>query len=154
MFFKNSDLISTKNSILFSNNNNDFYSLNSKDGLLNWKQKLNSNVKPVYFNELIFTVTNEGYLAVINNKNGELIRSTYLFNSFKSKKRKNIKPIGFIVGKKNIYLTLNNGRLMVINISEGNVKSIIKIDKEKISTPVVQGQNLYITKNNSIIKLN
>ena len=154
MFFKNSDLISTKNSLLFSNNNNDFYSLNSKDGLLNWKQKLNSNVKPVYFNELIFTVTNEGYLAVINNKNGELIRSTYLFNSFKSKKRKNIKPIGFIVGKKNIYLTLNNGRLMVISISNGNVESIIKIDKEKISSPVVQGQNLYITKNNSIIKLN
>ena len=43
---------------------------------------------------------------------------------------------------------------MVISISNGNVKSIIKIDKEKISTPVVQGQNLYITKNNSIIKLN
>ena len=154
MFFKNSDLITAKNSILFSNNNNNFYSLNSKDGVLNWKQKLNSHIKPVYFNGLIFTVTNEGYLAVINNENGNLIRSTYLFNSFKPKKRKNIKPIGFIVGKKNIYLTLSNGRLMVIDISKGRIESIIKIDKEKISTPVVQGQNLYITKNNSIIKLN
>lgn len=154
MFFKNSDLISAKNSILFSNNNNNFYSLNSMDGVLNWKQKLNSHIKPVYFNGLIFTVTNEGYLAVINNENGNLIRSTYLFNSFKPKKRKNIKPIGFIVGKKNIYLTLSNGRLMVIDISKGRIESIIKIDKEKISTPVVQGQNLYITKNNSIIKLN
>ena len=56
--------------------------------------------------------------------------------------------------EKNIYLTLNNGRLMVISISNGNVESMIKIDKEKISSPVVQGQNLYITKNNSIIKLN
>ena len=108
----------------------------------------------IYFNKLIFTVTNEGYLAVINYENGDLIRSTYLFNSFKSKKRKNIKPIGFIVGKKNIYLTLKIGRLMVMSISNGNVESIIKIDKEKISSPVVQGQNLYITKNNSIIKLN
>ena len=43
---------------------------------------------------------------------------------------------------------------MVIDISKGRIESIIKIDKEKISTPVVQGQNLYITKNNSIIKLN
>ena len=154
MFFKNSDLITAKNSILFSNNNNNFYSLNSKDGVLNWKQKLNSHIKPVYFNGLIFTVTNEGYLAVINNENGNLIRSTYLFNSFKPKKRKNIKPIGFIVGKKNIYLTLSNGRLMVIDTSKGSIESILKIDKEKISTPVVQGQNLYITKNNSIIKLN
>ena len=154
MFFKNSDLITAKNSILFSNNNNNFYSLNSKDGVLNWKQKINSHIKPVYFNGLIFTVTNEGYLAVINNENGNIIRSTYLFNSFKPKKRKNIKPIGFIVGKKNIYLTLSNGRLMVIDTSKGGIESIIKIDKEKISTPVVQGQNLYITKNNSIIKLN
>ena len=154
MFFKNSDLITAKNSILFSNNNNNFYSLNSKDGVLNWKQKLNSHIKPVYFNGLIFTVTNEGYLAVINNEKGNLIRSTYLFNSFKPKKRKNIKPIGFIVGKKNIYLTLSNGRLMVIDTSKGSIESILKIDKEKISTPVVQGQNLYITKNNSIIKLN
>ena len=154
MFFKNSDLITAKNSILFSNNNNNFYSLNSKDGVLNWKQKINSHIKPVYFNGLIFTVTNEGYLAVINNENGNIIRSTYLFNSFKPKKRKNIKPIGFIVGKKNIYLTLSNGRLMVIDTSKGSIESILKIDKEKISTPVVQGQNLYITKNNSIIKLN
>ena len=154
MFFKNSDLITAKNSILFSNNNNNFYSLNSKDGVLNWKQKINSHIKPVYFNGLIFTVTNEGYLAVINNENGNIIRSTYLFNSFKPKKRKNIKQIGFIVGKKNIYLTLSNGRLMVIDTSKGSIESILKIDKEKISTPVVQGQNLYITKNNSIIKLN
>ena len=33
-------------------------------------------------------------------------------------------------------------------------KILIKIDKEKISSPIVKGQNLYVTKNNSIIKLN
>ena len=31
---------------------------------------------------------------------------------------------------------------------------LLKIDKEKISSPIVKGQNLYVTKNNSIIKLN
>ncbi len=62
MFFKNSDLISAKNSILFSNNNNGFFSLDADSGLVNWKQKINSNVRPVFFNNLIFTITNESYL--------------------------------------------------------------------------------------------
>ena len=154
MFFKNSDLISAKNSIIFSNNKNGFFSLDADNGLVNWKQKINSNVRPIFFNNLIFTITNEGYLVVIDSDSGNLIRSNYLLNNFKLKNRKEIKPVGFIVGKNNIYLTLNNGRLLVIDIEKGLVQSIIKIDKEKISTPVVQGQNLYITKKNSIIKLN
>ena len=153
MFFKNSDLISAKNSILFSNNNNGFFSLDADSGLVNWVQKINSNVRPVFFNDLIFTVTNEGYLVVIENKSGKLVRSNYLLSNFKNKKRNKIKPIGFIVGKNNIYLTLNNGRLLVIDIKTGSVNSVLKIDNEKISAPIVQGQNLYVTKNNSIIKL-
>ena len=154
MFFKNSDLISAKNSILFSNNNNGFFSLDADSGLVNWKQKINSNVRPVFFNNLIFTITNESYLVVIDNESGNLIRSNYLLGNFKKNKRKKIKPVGFIVGQINIYLTLNNGKLLVVDIKTGSVKTVLKIDKEKISSPVVQGQNLYVAKNNSIIKLN
>ena len=154
MFFKNSDLIAAKNSVIFSNNNNGFFSLDTDSGLLNWKQRINSNVRPVSFNNLVLSVTNEGYLVVIDKDKGNLIRSSYLLNDFKKKKRNKIKPVGFVVGKTNIYLTLNNGKLLVIDIKKGLVKTIIKIDKEKISPPVVQGQNLYVTKDNSIIKLN
>ncbi len=154
MFFKNSDLISAKNSVLFSNNNNGFFSLDVDNGLINWKQRINSNVRPVFFNNLIFTITNEGYLVVIDNDSGNIIRSNYLFNNFKKKKREKLKPVGFIVGKNNAYLSLSNGKLLVIDIKKGSVQTIIKIDKEKISAPIAQGQNLYVTKNNSIIKLN
>ena len=154
MFFKNSDLISAKNSILFSNNNNGFFSLDADNGIVNWKQRINSYVRPVFFNNLVLTITNEGYLVVMDNDSGNIIRSNYLFNNFKKKKRNKIKPVGFIVGKSNIYLSLNNGKLIVIDIKKGSVQTIIKIDKEKISSPIVQGQNLYVTKNNSIIKLN
>ena len=154
MFFKNSDLISAKNSILFSNNKNGFYSLDADSGLINWKQKINSNVRPVFFNNLIFTVTNEGYLVVLDNESGKLIRSNYLLSNFKKKKRKKIKPVGFIVGQNNLYLTLNNGKLLVVDIRTGSVNTVLKIDREKVSSPIVQGQNLYVTKNNSIIKLN
>ena len=34
----------------------------------------------------------------------------------KKKKRLRIKPVGFIVGSKNIYLTTDHGRLMIIDI--------------------------------------
>ena len=154
MFFKNSDLISANNSIFFSNNNNGFFSLDADSGIVNWKQKINSNVKPVFFNDLILTVTNEGYLVVIDYKSGKLVRSNYLLNNFKKKRRDKIKPIGFVVGVYNIYLTLNNGRLLVIDIKTGSVNTVLKIDNEKISAPIIQRQNLYVTKNNSIIKLN
>ena len=46
----NSKLESAKNSILFSNNNNGFFSLDADSGLVNWKQKINSNVRPIFFN--------------------------------------------------------------------------------------------------------
>lgn len=154
MFFKTSDLIIADNSLLFSNNKNGFFSIDTESGILNWKQKINSNLRPTFIDDLIFTITNEGFFVVLENKTGNLIRSTYIFKNLKKKKRKKIKPVGFLVGKKNIYLTTNNGRLYVIDILTGTVQSILRIDKEKISRPIVQLQNLYITKNNSIIKLN
>ena len=71
-----------------------------------------------------------------------------------SKKRKKILPTGFIVGLKNIYLSTNIGRLLVIDIKSGKTISTLKIDKDKISRPFVSNQNLYLAKDNAIIKLN
>jgi outer membrane protein assembly factor BamB len=154
MFLKISDLIVGDNAILFSNNDNGFFSIDTDSGIMNWKQKINSNLRPTLVDNLIFTVTNEGYFVVIENETGNLIRSTNIFKNIKSKKRQKIKPIGFIVGKKNIYLTTSNGRLFVVDILTGTTKSILKIDNEKISRPIVLGQNLFIVKDNSVIKLN
>jgi hypothetical protein len=73
-------------------------------------------------------------------------------------KKKNIvsliEPVGFIVGKDNIYLTTDNGKLLVIDITTGVTASILKIDNEKISRPFILNKNMYIIKDNSIIKLN
>ena len=69
------------------------------------------------------------------------------------KKRKKINPVGFIVGKKNIYLTTDHGRLLVIDIESGETKSIIKIANNKISRPFILDQNLFLIKDNAIIKL-
>ncbi len=70
------------------------------------------------------------------------------------KKRDKILPTGFIVGLKNIYLSTNIGKLLVIDIKSGKTISTLKIDNDKISRPVVLNDNLYLVKENAIIKLN
>ena len=102
---------------------------------------------------LIFSITNECYLVIIDGKNGNIIRITDLFNSFKKKKRASINPVGFLVGKNNIYLTTDNGRLLVVDLKIGKTKSIIKIDRNKISRPFILNQNMFLIKEDSIIKL-
>ena len=152
-FLKTSDLIADSNTILFSNNKNEFFSLDILYGSLNWKQKINSTLRPTLIDQLIFTITMEGFLVVIDNNNGNIIRITNIFDRFSQKKRSKIKPEGFIVGNKNIYLTTSNGRLFIIDILSGKTKEILKIDRERISRPFVLNQNLFIIKNNEIIKL-
>ena len=68
LFTKNSDLISDEGSIYFSNNKNEFFSLDERTGIIKWKQTLNSNLRPTYADGLVFTVTLEGYLVVIDSR--------------------------------------------------------------------------------------
>ena len=140
--------------MLFSNNKNEFYSLDLKTGILNWKQKVNSNLRSTIINELVFSISNEGYLFVLDFNTGNILRVTDIFNHLNKEKKNKILPEGFIVGINKIYLTTNNGRLFIIDISSGKTVSILKIDNEKISRPFVSNKNMFIVKENSIIKLN
>jgi len=152
-FLKTSDLIADQKSIYFSNNKNQFFSIDSKTGTLNWTQKINSNLRPTLVDNYLFTVSLDGFLIVIDKLSGNIIRSTDIFTNFKKNKKFKIKPVGFILGKNNIYLSTNNGRLIVIDTMTGKTISVLKIDNEKISRPFVLNQKLYIIKDNSIIKL-
>jgi len=151
---KTSDLVANDESILLSNNKNEFFSINANTGVLNWKQKINSNLRPTIVDNLVFTVTMEGFLVVVENSTGNIIRVTNVFDRFKKKKKSKIKPVGFIVGASNIYLTTDNGRLIIIDILSGKSSLILKIDNEKISRPFILNKNLFIIKDNAIIKIN
>ena len=118
------------------------------------KNKVNSNIRPSLVENFLFTVSLEGYLVVIEKNTGNIIRVTDVFRNFKKKNRDKIKPVGFIMGTKNIYLTTNNGRLLIINIKTGKVNKVLKIDSDKISRPFVLNKNMYVVKDNAIIKLN
>ena len=150
---KTSDLVLANKSILFSNNTNEFYSLDTKTGTLIWQQKINSTVRPTAIDNFVFTVTEEGFLVIIESETGNIIRITNVFDRIKEKKRSNINPIGFVVGSKNIYLTTSNGRLIAIDISTGKPILMIKVDNKKISRPFILDKKLFIIKDSAIIKL-
>ena len=152
--FKISKLVSDGNSIIFSNNKNEFYSIDVKTGTINWINEINSNITPIITGNLIFTVSNEGYLIVIEKNKGNIIRVTDLFNNYKLKKRKNIKPVGFVIGNTNLYLTNTDGKMIVADLSLGDVKKIEKISGDFISRPFIFNQNLFIIRNGSIVQYN
>ena len=102
----------------------------------------------------LISVSNEGYLIIIEKKTGNIIRVTDVFQNFKNKKRLEVKPIGFLVGLNKIYLSTSIGRLLVIDISTGKTIATLKIDNEKISKPFIQDKNLFLIKDNAVIKLN
>jgi len=149
-----SDLVIKDNIVFFSTNKNEFYALSANTGIELWKQKINSDLRPIIVDNLVFTISLEGFLFILEKDTGNIIRITDIFNGFKFKKRKKIKPIGFMIGLNEIFLSTSNGRLIIIDIITGKIKSILKIDNQKISRPFISNNNLFVVKNNSIIKLN
>jgi len=151
---KNSDLIAENKTIYFSNNKNEFFAIDERNGVIKWKQNLNSNLRPTFADGLVFTVTIEGYLAAIDSRNGNIVRMTNVLNIIKNYKKKNIKPEGFIIANDKIYLSLNNGKLIIIETLNGKPIDIKKIDNGKISRPYILNNNMFIVRDNAIIKLN
>ncbi len=148
-----SDIIADPNTLFFSNNKNQFFSIDLGTGSFNWENKINSSLRPSLVGNYLFTISNEGYLFVIEKNSGNIIRVTNIFENFKKKLKNKIKPVGFVVGLNNIYLSTDNGRLLVIDISIGKTISILKIDSEKISRPIILDKNLFVIKDDAIIKL-
>ena len=149
-FLKNSNLILNKDSVYVSNNQNEFYSIDIDNGVVNWIQNISSSLRSTIIGEYLFSISDNGYLAVMNSKTGEIIRRTHIFSQFKKDK---IKATGFIVGKNKIYISVNNGKILVASIKSGKIISSIKIDNEYISRPFILNKNMFVIKENGIIKV-
>ena len=65
-----------------------------------------------------------------------------------------IKPIGFVIAKNKIYLSLNNGRIVKVDLKTGFQENIFKLHGSKISRPYVFNGNMYLIKDNAIIVVN
>ena len=152
--FKTSKLVSDGNSIFISNNKNEFYSIDVKTGTTNWISDIKSNITPVITGNLIFTVSNDGYLYAIEKNKGNIIRVTDLFKIYKQKKRKNIYPIGFAIGNKNLYLTNSDGKLIVVDLQNGSIIKTEKVSSNLVSKPFIYNNNLFLIRNGSIVRYN
>jgi len=148
---ENSDLVFANDSIYFSNNKNELFSIDARTGIVNWKQTVNSTLEPVIIENLVFSVSIEGYLFVIDNKRGNIIRVTNMLKNIKNKKNE-IKPSGFIIARNKIYLSLNNGRLIKTDVTTGIEENIYKLSGSKLLRPKIFRENMYLLKNNAIIK--
>ena len=149
-----SKLIINENVILFSNNKNEFYSIDKKIGLINWKNDINSTLRPIVIGKFIVTVSKNGYLYLIDKKTGNIIRINDLYKNYTDKQRVNILPTGFIIALSKVYLTNDDGKLIITDLNTGNILNIIKIAGDKISEPYIHENNLYLIRNGSIIKYN
>ena len=150
----NSRLVINKNSILFSNNKSEFYSIDTSTGLINWKNEINSDLKPVVIGKFVITISEKGYLYIIDKKTGNIIRINDLHHEYKVKKRKDISTTGFFIARNKVYLSNDDGKLIISDLDTGTVININKITSGKILQPYVNNNNLFLIKNGSIVKYN
>ena len=149
-----SNLVLNYNSIFFSNNRNEFYSIDTETGSINWKNQIDSNLKPVVIDKYIITISQKGYLYLIEKKSGNIVRINNLYKEYSEKKRNKIKPTGFVVAKGKIYLTNDNGHLIIADLNSGIILGKKKIANSKVLAPLIHKNNIFLIKNGSIIKFN
>ena len=56
-----------------NNNKNQIFSIDTNVGNFNWQNKVNSNIRPSVIENLLFTVSLEGYLVVLEKKSGNIL---------------------------------------------------------------------------------
>ena len=150
----NSQLVLDKKTIFLSNNKNEFYSIDTTTGLINWKNQINSILTPTVIGKFIITVSDNWYLYIIEKKTGNILRINDLYKNIKIKKRNDIKPTGFFISIGKIYLTNDDGKLIIANVNTGEILDIVKVASDKILKPLVNDNNLFLIRNGSIIRFN
>ena len=123
-------------------------------GVIKWKQKINSELRPVIVSDYLITISNEGLLIILDKNNGNIIRINDLLKNMSDKKRNKYFPVGFVVLNEKLYLTTSNGRLIIINFLNGKVDNVIKLSKNKLQRPVYFNKSIYVAKDNSVIRIN
>ena len=127
------------------------FSLNVNSGIINWILNINSNLRPILIDNYLFTISQKGYLLVIDSTEGKTIRSTYILDMFKPKQRKKLFMQGFLIASNKIYITTNLGYLIICSVDTGKAEKVSRISKSKLSEPFISNNNLYILNDKSVI---
>jgi len=150
--FKNSKLVSEGKSIFFSNNKNEFYSIDLKNGSINWINDISSSLTPIIIKNLIITISDNGYLFMIDKEKGNIIKIKDIYKIYKEKNRKKIKPTGFSISQDKIYVSNNDGKIIVLELTTGNVLKVEKIAGKIMSKPFLFNNHLFMIKNGAVVQ--
>ena len=150
--FKNSKLVSEDKSIFFSNNKNEFYSVDLNNGSINWINDISSSLTPIIIKNLIITISDNGYLFMIDKEKGNIIKINDIYKIYKEKNRKKIKPIGFSISQDKIYLSNSDGKLIILELKTGNIQKVEKIARKIMSKPFLYNNHLFMIKNGAVIQ--
>ena len=150
--FKNSKLVSENKNIFFSNNKNEFYSVDLNNGSINWINDISSSLTPILIKNLIITISDNGYLFMIDKDKGNIIKINDIYKIYKDKDRKKIKPIGFSISQDKIYLSNSDGKLIILELKTGKIQKVEKIARKIMSKPFLYNNHLFMIKNGAIIQ--
>jgi len=150
--FKNSKLVSDGKSIFFSNNKNEFYSINIKNGSINWINDISSSLTPILIKNLIITISDNGFLFVIDKEKGNIIKIKDIYKIYKDKNREKTKPIGFSISQDKIYLSNDDGKLLILDLKTSNVLKVENIARNIMSKPFLHNNHLFMIKNGAVVK--
>ena len=123
------------------------FSINLESGFINWKNEIKTSITPIINGKIIFVLTKNGFLALVDKYNGKVLRSKNLLKNIKNSSE--IKTVGFILGKNSLYVTTSNGILIKVDVQSGKKKYIKKIAKSLNLSPIISNDKLYILSEDS-----
>ena len=141
-FFSSSNIVVTDEDVIFSSSESTF-SLTLQNGYVNWNKKINSSNTPIVVGDNVFLVSDNGYFINLDLKSGNVIWSTYLLKVLK-KKKQNTFISGFVLGSDKVYITTQNGYLIVCSALTGRIDLFKKIASSINTSPIISNGELYI----------
>ena len=150
-FLETSDIVLRNKSLYFSNNFSKLYSLSLRTGELHWEQNINSILRPIIIDDILFTISTDGYLVAIDALKGNIIRSNYILDKFKRKQLEKLSIQGFLVASNKIIITTNLGYIILCSLNTGKVDKILKISNSELSEPLISNNKLHVVTKNSVI---
>ena len=150
-FLETSDIVFFKKNLFFSNNFSKLFSLDTSTGIINWILGINSNLRPALINNYLFTISENGYLVVVDIIKGKTVRSNYILDKFKLKQRNELVLQGFLIASNKVYVTTNLGYIIICSINSGEVEKLLKVGNFRLSEPYISNNKLYVLSDKSLL---
>ena len=154
--FSGVEIVNYKNNIIVSSLNKT-YIIDTQSGLIKKKFNFASITKPIANNDLVYFLSKNNLLILVDLKNNEILFSYNINKKIAetlNSKERNVELKTFILANNNIKIFLMNS-FIVDFYKNGELSRIYKLPKKIYSQPIIiNGSVLYIDKKNRLIVLN